>query len=79
MTENSNLCPNCQIHSIVKVIYFGLPGQLCEYCNYFDGLASYAPLVTSEDEYGEPCFSFIVYEGSYWKALFYWLFRSKIK
>lgn len=58
-----------------KVIYFGLPGRLCqcESCSSLTGLAAYAPIVVSDDESGLPAFKFAVYEGSYLKALLRWL------
>ncbi len=64
-------CPLCN-GKTVKVIYFGLPGRLCEDCQCLDGLAAYAPPVASDTDAG-PMFAFMVYEGSYWRALWHWL------
>lgn len=55
-----------------KVIYMGMPGELCRECNTLTGVASYLPLIASDTEFG-PKFKFMVYEGSYWKALMRWL------
>ncbi|WP_142851012.1 hypothetical protein [Telmatospirillum sp. J64-1] len=64
-------CPNCG-EPMVKAIYLGLPGEFCESCNTLTGLAAYAPPVASQTEDG-PLFKFMVYEGSYWRALWHWL------
>jgi len=66
-------CSNCEDSELKKVIYFGMPGVFCLNCNTLYGIASYMPIVVSQDEMGEPCFSFMIYEGSYWKALWTWL------
>lgn len=65
-------CPQCGDHDFVKVIYLGLPGLFCEKCNCLWGMAAYAPAVTSDTDDG-PMFAFMVYEGSYWIALWHWL------
>ena len=68
-------CPLCG-GPTMKVIYVGLPGRLCEdeRCCCLDGLAAYAPPVATETWSG-PMFAFMAYEGSYWLALFRWLFN----
>lgn len=65
----AHLCPTCNSPT-VKVIYFGLPGRLCDVwdCGTLTGLASYAPAVSD----GE-AFEYMAYEGSYWAALWFWL------
>lgn len=59
---------------LLKVIYMGLPGKLCENddCCALHGLAAYAPPVAT-DTYEGPMFAFMVYEGSYLSALYHWL------
>lgn len=64
-------CPVCD-EPMSKAIYVGLPGRFCLNCNVLDGLAAWAPPVSTETEHG-PMFSFFIYEGSYWKALWHWL------
>jgi hypothetical protein len=62
----------------MKVIFFGLPMRLCQNseCSQLFGFWSFAadwlPLV-SEDEYGEPVWKFMSYEGAYLSALWHWL------
>lgn len=65
----NHTCPVCGADT-VKVIYFGLPGRLCDdyQCGNLAGLASYAPVVSD----GE-AFQYLAYEGSYWAALWHWL------
>lgn len=67
------LCPLCRA-PMLKVIYMGLPGRLCQdpNCCCLDGLAAWAPPVASETDDG-PAFAFMVYSGSYWRALWRWL------
>lgn len=67
-------CPRCGAETM-KVIYFGLPGRLCETdgCRTLTGLAAYAPPVASEGPDGELVFAFIPYTGSYLPALWRWL------
>lgn len=60
---------------MAKVIYCGLPGRFCEACSCLDGIAAYAPAIASDTEAG-PMFAFMVYEGSYWLALWHWLTRG---
>lgn len=62
-------CPHCG-GDTMKVIYFGLPGRLCERweCSTLTGLASHAPAVSDGD-----AFQYLAYEGSYWSALLHWL------
>lgn len=72
-----NECDLCG-RKMEKVIYMGLPGRLCmgEDCHLLIGLAAWAPPIVSETERG-PRFAFLCYEGSYWRALWYWLIGSK--
>lgn len=68
-------CPQCN-GPMERVIYCGLPGLLCrdEYCATFTGLAARAaPPIVSHDDDGMPGFVFMVYRGSYWRALWRWL------
>lgn len=62
----------------MKVIYLGLPGRLCSdwNCALLEGLAAHAPPVVTETEHG-PLFKYMVYEGSYWRALWHWLFGRR--
>lgn len=62
----------CGDHT-TKVIYLGLPGQLCLRCDRLTGMASYAPPVVTHTPEG-PMFAYMTFEGSYWVALWYWLF-----
>lgn len=61
-----------------KVIYLGLPMRLCldgacsSLTGFWSFVAEWLPIVT-EDEYGEPEFAFMVYEGAYLPALWCWL------
>jgi hypothetical protein len=73
----SLLCPICDGETH-KVIYMGLPGRLCfdGGCCCLTGLAAYAPPVASETWDG-PMFAFMIYDGSYWVALFRWLFAGR--
>lgn len=66
-------CPNCRGNRS-KVIYFGLPGLLCDdpTCNTLSGLASWAPNIGTETPSGTQ-FAFMKYRGSYWPALWAWL------
>jgi len=64
-------CPLCGAQ-MTKVIYFGLPGRLCEACSCVTGLASYAPAVATDTDEG-PQFCYLAYEGSYWPAFWAWL------
>lgn len=58
-----------------KVIYFGLPGRLCENaeCSLLTGLAAWVPRWLSVACAGPDGFAFMAYEGGYWPALWYWL------
>lgn len=67
-------CRLCERGPIDKVICFGLPGRLCARCGCLDGLAAWAPPVPTETDAG-PMFAFMVYRGSYWRALWAWLTR----
>ena len=61
-------CPRCSEES-AKVIYMGFPMRLCsdDECNTLWGFWSWVPL---------PWFNgcFLEYEGSYWAALWHWMF-----
>lgn len=69
-------CETCGGETI-KVIYFGLPGRLCldEQCSTLTGLATFAPPVATETWDGT-MFAFMPYEGSYWRALWRWVFAG---
>jgi hypothetical protein len=57
-----------------QVVYFGLPGRLClNGCNVLTGPASYVPAFVQHLAVGDDGFCFMVYEGSYWPALWHWL------
>jgi hypothetical protein len=60
--------------STTKVIYLGLPGNMCFDCCALTGLAAYAPKIETETDDG-PAFKFMPYTGSYWLALWRWLFN----
>lgn len=65
-------CPLCGGES-VKVIYAGLPARLCnnESCSaLFSGFAEIISLLPFNG-------MFLVYEGSYWKALWRWLWEKR--
>ena len=64
-------CPMCS-GQMSKVIYAGVPGRFCERCSLLDGAAAYVPPIVTETVHG-PKFEFLIYEGSYWRALCYWL------
>ena len=61
-------CPLCG-SKLMKIIYMGLPGRLCsnEQCNCMMGLANYAANLLWNGYV-------MVYQGSYWAALWGWLF-----
>lgn len=65
-------CPHCGDVGI-KAIYMGLPVRLCVYysCGGIWGIGAYMfemfPISDGEN------FSFAVYEGSYWRALWAWI------
>jgi hypothetical protein len=63
------LCPVCG-ERMSKVIYAGLPGKICGSCTIFMGMASYAAMAAFTGH-------MMVYEGSYWVALWHWLFDDK--
>lgn len=70
-------CPACQSEA-VKVIYFGLPMKLCsdpQCCCLFGALSWVATVlpIPSTNEYGEPGWGFLAYEGGYLRALWHWL------
>lgn len=62
----------------MRVIYFGLPMWLCAgddcHCvfGFWSAVAGWLP-IASEDENGEPAFSFMPYDGWYLPALWLWL------
>ncbi len=60
-------CPSCP-HAL-KIIYLGLPGHLCEECGMMTGIASHAALLYFNGK-------MLVYEGSYWRGLWHWLFSA---
>ena len=68
------LCPLCG-DPMLRMMYFGQPGRLCERGTCVTGLAAYAPPVATETDEG-PMFKFLIYEGSYWVALWRWLTRA---
>jgi hypothetical protein len=71
-------CPQCE-GAAYKVIFMAAPMMLCsaDQCStlfgFWSWLAAIFPIAT-EDDYGEPAWAFMVYEGSgYLKALWHWL------
>lgn len=62
-----NKCNNCE-GKLIKVIYAGLPMKLCENesCNSVYGFWSFVPELYFNGY-------FVAYEGSYFKALWFWL------
>lgn len=62
-------CPDCAAR-LSKVIYAGLPGKVCTSCFLMMGLASYAAMIGFNGE-------LFVYEGSYFIALWHWLFGDR--
>lgn len=69
-------CIACRDASATKVLYYGLPFCLCmvEDCST---LWSRWWLCDMLYMYVLPySFDFCLYEGSYWRALFYWLFYN---
>ncbi len=68
---SSSKCPICGGYTF-RTIYLGLPGHFCTSCNFLEGPAAYLPAITVTTDSG-PMFSFFLYEGSYWKALWHWL------
>jgi hypothetical protein len=54
-------------HEYVKVIYMGLPMKLCDNCYQVEGFWSWIFWCVNFDG------TFMLYEGSYLKALWYWL------
>jgi hypothetical protein len=62
-------CPDCD-EPLTKVIYAGLPGKMCFSCSLFMGLASYIAMLFFNGH-------LLVYEGSYWRALWHWLFHTE--
>lgn len=58
----------------MKAIYMGAPMVFCESCSLATGFgATLAAWLRVGDEDGE--FALTVYQGSYWRALFHWLFE----
>lgn len=75
-----DVCPRCGKRQL-RVIYFGLPMRICvdPECACLVGIWSWAPVylrVFSEDETGAPCWAFTVYRGSYWRALWRWVWNT---
>jgi hypothetical protein len=72
------MCPTCGDVDSVRVIYFGFPMWLCmdEECSTVWGFWSFMidsfPMI-GEDEDGDPCWAFFVYEGNYLKGLWQWM------
>ncbi len=62
-------CPQCNREDIFKVIYYGLPGKLCNNnsCNCLFGVWMNITYVLPFNG------MFMVYEDSYWPALWTWL------
>lgn len=58
-------CSNCE-SPLVKVIYAGLPGKLCEHCGRLTGLAT-IPVTVFFNGF------FFIYDCNYFKALWMWL------
>lgn len=82
--DNQTICPACHREAL-KVIHFGFPIYLCvnDGCNTVWGFWSRIS-VRMEMFFGflnqSGGFNFMVYSGSYWKALWVWLFQTgKIK
>ena len=63
-------CPRCDCEAH-KVIYLGLPMKLCsdEPCRCLWGFWSWVPVLWFNG-------GFMEYEGSYWPALWHWLFGN---
>ena len=61
---------------VEKMIFAGLPGTLCEdeACSGIDGPAAAIAIVMAP--FMTDGWLFAVYEGSYWLALWEWLFGS---
>jgi hypothetical protein len=64
-------CPTCQSEA-KRVIYMGFPVWLCsdDGCNTLWGFWSWVPGLYFNG-------AFMEYEGSYWPALWHWLFGSQ--
>lgn len=64
-----------------RVIYMGFPMWLCsdDECNqvwgFWSRMADLLP-IASEDDYGQPAFAFMPYDGWYLPALWMWLFGA---
>lgn len=61
-------CKACKGDNVLKCICFGLPMKLCEDCSTGWGIRSYL--------FGYSNGQLMTYEGSYWRALWHWLFQS---
>lgn len=69
--QNKETCPQCG-SAYIKVIYAGIPARLCvdETCNCLWGF--WSTLITWLPFNG----FFFIYEGSYLKGLWRWLFQK---
>ena len=66
-------CPLCGAAELDNVIYMGLPMRLCsgDTCNYLTGFWSFVVRIHFNG-------TFMQYEGSYWRALWHWLFYISV-
>ena len=68
------ICDKCE-NKVSKVISFGLPFYLCKHCSEIFGFWSFFYVhlcVPIENFFNDELF-FFEYEGSYLKALWFWL------
>ena len=75
LTSEVTGCPMCDTARWKVIIYFGLPGLLCQNvgCSSLHGPAAWVPEWLTQLAGGEDGFAFMTYEGSYWRALWEWL------
>jgi len=74
---NKIICPDCNKEG-VKVIAWAMPMYFCENCHTLWGFWSFFHFyITAPIESLFGGFSFMTYEGSYWRALWDWFFDKE--
>jgi hypothetical protein len=67
--NNPLTCKKCGSIRVMKCLCFGLPMKLCDECNTGWGIGTYL--------FSRSTGVLMLYRGSYWKALFTWVFHPR--
>jgi hypothetical protein len=73
-------CPHCESKDTSKAIAWAMPVKLCLACNCLWGepfASIYCYLIAPVEALFNDGFSFQLYRGSYWIALWHWLFLKR--